>query len=112
MSYDDFYDIVMLTGDFKEYADGDRISAWLEDTGTMWEYVTVLGAIKKVSVYRIPEPMTPAGLQAALQAGATYDLDYGTTEIVCSTCKGTAFFCPACASAEKITVPQPMRVNR
>jgi hypothetical protein len=66
-------DFVMIIGDGKKHADGDKFNACIEDTGRLQEYVSVLGAKKTVRVYSMKALPTSESNIAFLKTGVLGD---------------------------------------
>lgn len=107
----------VIVGDKKDRADGDIFNVYLEDTGKMYDYVTVLGANSKVRIYAVKYPMTVDEFVTSLKAGKKYTINgqdlfpaTAATE-VCDKCKGQPIKCLKCNSTGRIEVKKVILVK-
>jgi hypothetical protein len=104
-------DTVALIGDFKERADGSIFEASVEDTGKLYEYTTVLGAPKKVKIFRIVIPPTEADFVTALKKGETLLVPDSPAASLCDACKGSPIRCAKCNSTGMVTIERQIRIK-
>lgn len=104
-------DIVMVAGDTEARADGDLFTPFLEDTGKLREYTTVLGAKRNVRVYTIRHRISAAELVKQLQSGETYLVYDGVEKVPCKKCEGRPVPCQECDSTGVVSVGALIRVK-
>lgn len=62
------------------------------ETGKVYDYITVLGAMKRVPVYEIPEPIEAADVMARFRRGEVFTLPLEAPfEEECQACGGTGW---------------------
>lgn len=102
---------VALIGDSEDRADGSVFDAPIEDTGRLFEYTSVLGAPKKVKIFKVVVPKTEAEFVGALRNGAKFLIPDSSATIICDTCKGYPIKCAKCGSSGTVKVERQIRLK-
>lgn len=88
----------IIYGDTRIYADGDKVTLPIRASGRTEDYITVLGAKKRVRTFLYSPPFTTEDFISALKNGAEFVVETGTEDVACPKCGGEPVACEECDS--------------